>query len=108
MHRHHLFDHIRDHSLVSDSTLHVIGVISNTERYNSRYRLYRQWIAEMEKTVNVKVYTVEAAYGDRRFEVTERENPQHLQIRTKSEIWLKENMINLGVRHLLGPYWKYM
>ncbi len=104
---HHLTNHHNHHDLKGDSTLHVIGVITNSVRYQSRYRLYRQWVKEMEQTPHVKVYTVEAAFGDRHHEVTEPGNPQHLQLRTKSEIWIKENLINLGVKHLLPRDWKY-
>lgn len=62
----------------------------------------------MESTPNVIVYTVETAFGDRKFEVTTPDNPRNLQLRTRSNYWIKENMINLGVRHLLPKHWKYM
>lgn len=62
----------------------------------------------MEKTPHVKVYGVEAAFGDRHHEVTCSENAHDLQLRTHSEIWVKENLINLGVRYLLPRHWKYM
>lgn len=104
----HLVNHIKHSELESDSTLHVIGVITNPVRYQSRYRLYHQWEKEMLATPNVALYTVEAAYGDRRHEVTVSDNPNHLQLRTSSEIWLKENLINLGIRNLLPKDWKYV
>jgi hypothetical protein len=94
--------------LKSDSTLHVIGVISNTARWNSRFRLYREWEKAMQGTENVALYTVETAYGDRHHEVTSPDNPHHLQLKSNEEIWLKENMINLGVKHLLPRNWKYV
>lgn len=59
-------------------------------------------------TENVKLYVVELAHGDRHFEVTSPDNPNHLQLKTDEEIWLKENLINLGVRHLLPKDWKYV
>lgn len=104
----HLQNHIKHNDLVSDSTLHVIGVITNPIRYHSRYRLYNEWQEAMIKTPNVKVYTVEAAFGDRHHEITTSDNNQNLQVRSKQEIWIKENMINLGVKHLLPQKWKYM
>lgn len=102
----HIVNHINHHDLVNDSTLHVIGVCSNPVRYHSRYRLFREWREAMEKTPNVKVHCVEAAFGDRHHEVTH--HGQDLQLRTRSEIWIKENMINLGVKHLLPRDWKYL
>jgi len=62
----------------------------------------------MKSTPNVKLHIVEAAFGDRHHEVTDHNNPNHLQLRTKSEIWVKENMINLAVRELLPRDWKYV
>lgn len=104
----HLVNHINNSDLASDNTLHVIGVMSNYVRWHSRYRLARQWLAEMERTPNVKVHVVEAAYGDRKFEIVDPKNPQHLGVRTHSEIWLKENLINLGIKQLLPKNWKYV
>lgn len=99
---------IQNHQLVNDSTLHVIGVVFNPVRYHSRYRLFHEWADFMNKSANVKLYIVELAFGDRHFEATDTNNPSHLQLRTLNEIWHKENMINLGVRHLLPRDWKYM
>lgn len=110
---HHLAPQNYHTELVSDSTLHVIGVISNTEQYHSRYRLAREWIERMSHTPNVVLHLVEVAFGDRHHEL---ELPPHLdpadghnvlRLRTKTNIWVKENMINLGVRALLPRDWKY-
>lgn len=103
----HLVNHIQNPKLVSDSTLHVIGVISNPIRYHSRYRLYREWEKAMLATPHVNLITVETAFGDRFHEVTQADNPNHLQLRTHQELWHKENMINLGLR-LLPRNWKYV
>jgi len=62
----------------------------------------------MERTPNVKVYVVEVAFGDRQHEVTDEKNPCHLQLRTKHELWHKENALNLAIRHLLPRDWKYL
>lgn len=62
----------------------------------------------MLATPNVVLYTVELSHGDREYEVTSADNPHHLQLKTEEEIWLKENLINLGVRHLLPKNWKYL
>ena len=103
----HLVNHIHNPELRSNNVLHVIGVVSNPARYHSRYRLARDWYDEMAATKNVKVYMVETAFGDRQHELTQ-VSPTHLQLRNQSEIWIKESMINLGVRHLLPQDWKYV
>jgi hypothetical protein len=94
--------------MVSDSTLHVVGVVSNPSRFDSRIRLARKWIAEMKATPNVQLHLVETAHGDHHHEVTEAGNPNHLQLRTDHELWGKEAMINLGIRHLLPSNWRHV
>src|SRR6266704_546709 len=86
--------------------LYVVTAVSNYERYKSRYRLYR----DFEKRcldAGAKLYTVEAAFGERPHEVTNRDNPQHIQLRTSSQLWHKEQMINIGISRLPSD-WKYM
>lgn len=103
-----IVSHTRNHLLRTDNILHVVGVITNPARYQSRLRLFKDWYAKMLSTPNVKVYVVEGAYRDRDFQVTDKNNPQHLQVQLDQEIWLKENLINLGVKRLLPKDWKYM
>lgn len=86
--------------------LHVVAVISNPIRFQSRYRLYRQFEKHM-KDSGVNLVTVEVQQGDRPFEVTEACNPNHLQMRTFDELWIKENMINLGIARLPSN-WEYV
>lgn len=106
------FEHIvsqQRHDLLTDSTLHVVAVISNPARYNSRYRLARKFIAEMRATPNVQLHVVELAFGDRHHEVTAGDGQlSELQLRSDAELWHKENLINIGVRDLLPRDWKYV
>lgn len=81
------------------SKFYVITVISNTARYKSRYEIYKKFEA-MVQSAGVKMITVEMALGDRPFEITERNNPMHLQMRSIDEMFHKENMINLGINYL--------
>ncbi len=105
----HLVSHIKNPGLESDNTLHVIGVVQNSVRYHSRYRLFRQWADEMVNTPNVRLHVVEATYGDRHPECRpENGEYDYHRVKTHSEIWLKENLINIGVRNLLPNDWKYM
>ncbi len=89
----------RSHQVPADlSHFYVITVLSNPVRYKRRYELY--WPFEkMCRCAGVQLITVEQAFGDRQFMVTETGNPFHLQLRTVEELWHKENMVNLGVRH---------
>ncbi len=104
----HLAKHVLHDELRVNNVLHVVAVISNPARYNSRYRLAREFIARMQVTPNVRLYVVEAAHGDHKHEVTEAGNDRHLQLRVDTQAWIKENMINLGVKHLLPRDWRYI
>lgn len=108
MNHDHLVSHIHHPELASDNTLHVVGVVSNPVRYHSRYRLFRQWVEEMRKTPNVQLHIVELAFGDRRYEIDNIPGVNVLRLRSDQTLWHKENMINLGVRHLLPQDWKYL
>lgn len=104
----HIVNQIKYPLLRTDSTLHVIRVISNPARYHSRYRLARKQEEFLKRCPNIKLYTVEAAFGDRHHEIVEKIDDFNLKVRIGSEIWIKENLINLGVKHLLPRDWKYV
>lgn len=76
--------------------LDVIAVVSNPVRYRSRYDLFRAFEAHAIES-GARLTVVEMAFGDRPFEVTEAGNPRHLQLRSNTEIWQKENLVNLGM-----------
>jgi len=85
-----------------EKKLNVIIVISNPCLYAKRYRLLNEFISRVENEENnVELFIVELAYGNQKFLVTSKNNPNDLQIRTKTPIWHKENMINLAVKFLL-------
>lgn len=89
-----------------DTTLHVIAVISNPCQYARRYILAREFVKRMEREENIRLYFVELAYGKQDFHITDKKNPRHLQLRTDTPLWHKENMINIGIKRLLPPTWK--
>lgn len=104
----HIENQINHAAPRSDETLHVIGVVSNPARYHSRYRLAREWADRMAATPHVRLHLVEAAYGDRHHELTDTGNTDHLQLRTHSEAWIKEAMINLGEERLVPRDARYI
>lgn len=105
-------DDIKGHVIKNapiEEKLHVITVVSNPCNFKIKYKLTNEFMKRMETEPNVIVYLVELVYGDQPFEVTKSTNKRHLQVRTDTApLWHKENMINLGVRHLLPPNWKAM
>jgi len=96
---------IENNSCIEDF-LHVIAVISNPCNYLKRVKLMKEFILRMEQENNVILYIVEMVYGNQKFTIAQPNNKNHLQIRTEVPVWHKENMINVGVKHLLPENWK--
>lgn len=82
------------------SRLHVVTAITNPVRYRSRPALYREFVRHVTAHQGVTLWTAEAAFGNRDFEVTEEGHPNHLRLRTRSEVWHKENLLNLLIEQL--------
>lgn len=90
-----------------EDKLHVILVVSNPCLYARRYLLMKEFLLRFEKEEpDAIVYLVEMAYGQQKYYMTKSDNPRHLQLRTETPLWHKENMINLGVKYLLPETWK--
>lgn len=82
--------------------LDVVAVISNPGRFKRRYQLFREFCERMEKEPHVRLMTVELQQRGRPFETDAK-----IKLRTSSELWHKENLINIGVQHLPAD-WEYM
>ena len=95
--------------MIDISKFYIISVVSNPVRYQNRWKLFKQFQEHMN-SLGANLITVEQAFGNRDFQVTERDNPKHLQLRSVDELWHKENMINIGIQYLcqLDPDWKYV
>jgi hypothetical protein len=74
----------------------AVTVYSNLRKYRRRKHLYHRF-AEMCEHAGVHLITVELAFGQRHFEVTEMGNPYHMQLRSHEEFWHKEQLINKGI-----------
>ncbi len=86
--------------------LHVVTVIANPIRWKSRMRLYRDFEQHMLDS-GVSLTTVECAYGDRPFELAGSRHVNHVPVRSKTLVWNKENLINLGLARL-PTSWRYV
>lgn len=85
---------------------YVITMISNPIRYQSRWNLYKKFERHIH-ALGGKLYTIEVAFGHRRFEITQDNNPRHIQLRTYEELWHKENALNLAINRLPAS-WEYL
>lgn len=109
-----------DHSpLISPSTfpradkvlepLYWILPIYNSQRYKSRWTLTTEHI-KYALDAGAHVVTIEACFGERLsvFEGSDlHERHTNIIVRTDSELWIKENLLNLAVQHLPED-WKYV
>jgi hypothetical protein len=86
--------------------LHVVTMLENPIRWRSRYQNYWTFQKHVEQAGAI-LYTAEVAFGGRDFEITDPNNPRHLQLRTNSEVWHKEQALNLMVQRLPSD-WKYV
>ncbi len=104
----HLVNHIHHSEVNCDNVLDVVVVCSNPARFHSRYRLAREAITKMFHTKHVRLTIVETAYGHRRHELRDLcvslGISDYIPLRTNTEIWIKENMINIGIRHAIVRY----
>ena len=81
-------------------TLYVVTCIFNPENYKSRYKLFYDFEAYLNKFNNVELYTVELAFEDQNFVVTCDGHPNHIQLRTNNSLWYKETLLNIGIKNL--------
>jgi hypothetical protein len=96
-------------SIMNPANLHVVAVFFNFQRFRNPVVNFHNFLAHM-KTHGVTVHVVELVLGENAFQVTDPNNPHHIRLRTDTEFFQKENLINLGVKNLtrLYPDWKYM
>ncbi len=84
--------------------LYVLTMLENPLRFRSRYANYSAFERHCEDSGAI-LYTVEVAFGKRKYEITEPSNPRHLQLTTEEnhwryELWHKENALNLLMARL--------
>lgn len=87
------------HESFDRDKFNVITMVSNPVRFSSRYRLYRRFARQMAHA-KVNFWTVEVQTGDRPFAITDACNPRHIQLRHKTELWIKERALNIGISRL--------
>ena len=82
--------------------LDVIIVVSNPVCYKRRYQLFEEFKKRYQDNPDIRLHATELQQGNKPYMTS----AQH-KLRTKHEIWHKENLINLTVQKLPLD-WKYM
>lgn len=94
--------------------LWTVCAISNPVRYKTRNALYKRFRHHITQQLGIHLVTVEAAFGDRDYQLTEDDVGETVVMNTaengvktidvrvgnKSFVWLKENLWNIGARYL--------
>jgi glycosyltransferase involved in cell wall biosynthesis len=83
--------------------LNVVTAYSNPIRWASREKLYREFEQHMLDS-GVKLTTVECAYGDRPHVLGNNPHVNHVKVRSKTLVWNKENLLNIGIARTEGEY----
>ncbi len=92
---------------MANRKLYVVTMVSNPIRFASRYKLFAEFKERVEKETGAEFFFTEVAFGDRPFSFAERNNYNHIQVRTFFELWHKENCLNLAIQQLPDD-WEYV
>jgi hypothetical protein len=95
-------------SLASDiGNLYVIAAVFNPAKFKSRIKLYQDFKQHMSRC-EVNLVTIECAFDNEPFMVTQpNKEPFDIQVRSKTVMWFKENLINVAISKLPNT-WKYV
>lgn len=94
------------------SKFHVIAVVSNPVRYESRYSLFKKFEEDVIRK-GAQLWVIEMQTGARFHRISSDTKADHVQLWSSAlpgELWHKENLINLGIHHLTRefPDWRYV
>lgn len=87
----------RHNAKLIESKLHVVTALSNPLRWRNRYQNYFDFAHHCESH-DAQLITVELQTGERPHEITDKNNPFHLQLRSRDELFHKENLQNIGFK----------
>lgn len=85
------------------SDLHVVAVFFNFYRFEKPVENFKRFVAHMAD-LGVTLHVVELVLRDMPFEVSDARNPLHVQLRTETEFFQKENLINIGVANAVKHF----
>jgi len=87
------------------SLLNIICVYYNFSNFKRRKQLTEEFMERCLNDKNIQLFVVELILDGSNFEITNNNNPNHLQLTTKNKLWFKENLINIAVKRLLPENW---
>ncbi len=90
---------------MSPDLLHVIAVRVNPLRWQTPDMIYRAWVEHMLAS-GVALTVIECQFGERPF-VHQDPRVNHIGVRARTQVWSKENLINLAIARLPAD-WRYV
>ena len=86
----------------NNDKLNVVMVHSNPLNYAIRDKLALEFKERMLLYPNVNLIIAEFVHGNKHFKITDKNNINHVQLRTSNDnvLWIKENLLNIGVNRL--------
>ncbi|GAQ92768.1 hypothetical protein KFL_011290010 [Klebsormidium nitens] len=84
---------------VTASSVYAITCMFNPCGYRVRSELHKKFAAHIE-SLGIPLITAECATGDQEFVVTLPNEPNHVQVRSRSALFLEENLLNLALKRL--------
>ncbi len=89
--------------------LYVVTAVFNPHRFRSRWKLYKEFEKYVLSYKEAHLVTIECSFGNRQKVLVEDQGDNHtvIHVRTKDELWLKENLINIAIQRLPED-WKYV
>jgi hypothetical protein len=93
---------------IVDQPLYVVVPVYDPMRYRSRWKLYLDFENYVLSNNEAHLVTIECALGERAFVLKKNPSNKHtlIQVRTKDDLWFKENMLNVAISRLPID-WKY-
>ena len=92
--------------MFSPADLHVVAVYANPVQWKARVVLHKNF-EDFMIAAGVSLTTVECAYGETPFVLEDRPGVNRVRVRSKTTVWNKECLINIGVSRLPDS-WKYL
>lgn len=90
-----------ENNLSSSDLVYIITVYFNPVQSERRFQLHTEFHQRLKGNKNVILVTIECAFNNSPFEVTSpNKEPLEIQIKSNSILWIKENLINIGLQKL--------
>jgi hypothetical protein len=86
--------------------LNIMCMMSNPIGFKRRVHLAKRFIDRMNERNDINLYIAEIVYDDGKYEITDKNCPNHLQLKSHYPMWHKENAINVLVSRMLKDDWR--